>query len=69
MPAFCIADGVAHFGWVFWEVFTPDRKRKLFGSQVKNEKGDWAIMLARRSSVYACPGRVQQMDVERPSSL
>ncbi len=69
VPAFHIAEGVAHFGWVFWEVFSPDRKRKLFGSQVKNGKGDWAIILARRASIYACLSRKESMDVDRPSSL
>ncbi len=69
VPAFTIEKGTAHFGWIFWEVFTPDRKRKVFGSEVKNDKGDWAIMLARRASVYACPNRKQLMDAERPSSM
>jgi hypothetical protein len=69
VPAFFVADGKAHFGWVFWELFSPERKRKLFGSQVKNDKGDWAIILARRSSVYASLQRKELMDVDRPASL
>ena len=69
VPAFCIDGGKAHFGWVFWELFSPDRKRKLFGSQDKNEKGDWSIMLARSTRVYACLSRKESMDVDRPSSL
>ncbi len=69
VPAFSIEKGMAHFGWIFWEVFTPDRKRKVFGSEVRNDKGDWAIILARRASVYACPSRKEFMDVERPSSM
>jgi hypothetical protein len=69
VPAFVIAEGVAHFGWVFWEVFSPGRKRKLFGSQAKNSKGDWALVLARRAAVYACLGRRESMDTDRPSSL
>ena len=69
VPAFLIAEGMAHFGWIFWEVFAPDRKRKLFGSQLKNDNGDWAIILARRATVYVCPSRKELMDVERPSSL
>jgi hypothetical protein len=69
VPAFWIEDHKAHFGWVFWELFTTDRRRKLFGSQVKNEKGDWAIMRARRQAVYACPGRKETMDVEHPSTI
>ncbi len=69
VPAFHVADGVAHFGWVFWEVFSPDRKRKLFGSHLKNTKGDWEIILARRAEVYACIKRKESMDVDQPSSL
>lgn len=69
VPAFCIMDGKAHFGWVFWEVFSSDRKRKLFGSCMKNTKGDWAIMLARTAMVYACVDRKELMDIDRPSSL
>lgn len=45
LPAFLIKDGFAYFGWVFWEIFTPKKKRKLFGSVVKNQKGDWAIQI------------------------
>ncbi len=69
VPAFYLAAGQAHFGWVFWEVFSQDRQRKIFGSVVKNEKGDWATVLGRRSLVYVCLGRKEEMDVDRPSSL
>ena len=69
VPAFCVAEGKAHFGWVFWEVFSPDRKRKLFGSQAKNDKGDWAILLARNARVHACLHRKELMDIDRPASL
>jgi hypothetical protein len=69
VPAFCLMDGKAHFGWVFWEVFSPERKRKIFGSAAKNKKGDWAVVLARRAPVYVCPDRKEAMDVDRPSSF
>ncbi len=69
VPAFVVAGGKAHFGWVFWEVFSPGRKRKLFGSQLKNSKGDWEIVLARRAKVHACANRREPMDVDQPSSL
>ncbi len=69
VPAFHIQDGCAHFGWVFWEVFSADRKRKLFGSQAKNAKGDWAIILARTARVHVCIRRKEQMDTDRPSSF
>jgi hypothetical protein len=69
IPAFHVADWTAHFGWVFWEVFSADRKRKIFGSHRKNEKGDWAITLARRARVYAAPSRRELMDVDLPSAI
>jgi len=69
VPAFYVDAGCAHFGWVFWEVFSPDRKRKLFGSQAKNDKGDWAIMLARTARVHACLNRKEPMDIDHPPSL
>jgi hypothetical protein len=68
-PAFYVSGGKAHFGWVFWEIFSPDRKRKLFGSQVRNDKGDWAIMLSRNARVHTCMARKELMDTDRPSSL
>ena len=48
IPAFYIDNGIAWFGWTFWEFFTPDKKRKLWGSVVKNRKGDWSIQLTPR---------------------
>ncbi len=69
VPAFYVDGLKAHFGWVFWEVFSESRRRKLFGSQVKNEKGDWAIILGRGARVHACLRRKEPMDVHRPSNL
>ena len=69
VPAFCLKDGTAHFGWVFWEVFSSERKRKIFASQAKNARGDWMILLARSASVHACPGRRELMDADHPSSF
>ncbi len=69
VPAFYVAGCTAHFGWVFWELFSPERKRKLFGSQVKNQKGDWAILLGRDARVHACISRMEPMDVEHPSGI
>ncbi len=44
-PAFLVNGKTAIFGYVFWEVFSETKKRKLFGSVVKNEKGDWKYVL------------------------
>jgi len=49
-PAFLISGKTAIFGYVFWEVFSEIKKRKLFGSVVKNEKGDWKYVIPENSS-------------------
>ncbi len=50
VPAFLIDGKTAIFGYVFWEVFSDKRKRKLWGSVVRNEKGDWKYVLPGNSS-------------------
>lgn len=49
VPAFYIKDKTAYFGWVFWEIFTETKKRKLFGSAIKNQRGDWEIEITDKS--------------------
>ncbi|MGB9591201.1 MAG: hypothetical protein ACP5US_07110 [Candidatus Kryptoniota bacterium] len=55
VPAFVVRDVVAYFGWVFVEKFSDKKSRKLFGSVVKNKKGDWLIQIPTNSKeiVYA----------------
>lgn len=69
VPAFYVEAGVAHFGWVFWEVFFPGRMRKIFGSAKRNAKGDWAIMLGRKQKVYVNLSLREVMDLDRPSEF
>lgn len=45
VAAFIIRDSKAYFGWVFIERFTEKKSRKLFGSSLRNRKGDWAIQI------------------------
>ncbi len=45
VAAFLLRDTKAYFGWVFNERFTNKRSRKLFGSEIRNGKGDWAIQI------------------------
>ena len=70
-PAFVLENGIAYFGWVFWEKFSQLRLRKLFGSVVRNTKGDWAIQISekRRSVIYANAGLKSEMDIENPSGF
>ena len=49
IPAFLLKDKTAIFGYVFWELFSENKKRKLWGSVVKNEKGDWKYTVSAKS--------------------
>jgi hypothetical protein len=62
---------VAYFGWVFWEKFSHRKLRKLFGSVVRNSKGDWAMQISDkgRSVIYANPDLTSEMDIENPSGF
>jgi hypothetical protein len=68
VPAFLIEDRVAYFGWVFWEQFTSWKLRKLWGSVVKNAKGDWEIQIpdTRQTTIYANEALKLEMDIEHP---
>jgi hypothetical protein len=71
VPAFLVREGRADFGWVFQEKFTPTRARQLFGSVVRNAKGDWEIQLGPASPEVIYVQLVGRMatDPDRPSSL
>jgi hypothetical protein len=71
VPAFLVNEGSADFGWVFWEKFSEGRARKLFGSTVRNAKGDWEIQLGEGSPrlVHVCLAAKAAVDPEHPSSL
>jgi len=68
VPAFYIDDSTAYFGWVFWEKFTPSKLRKLWGSVVRNKKGDWAIQLSpgNLAVIFANSSLKTLMDIENP---
>lgn len=68
VPAFYVEELHAYFGWVFWEKFTEGRLRKLFGSVVRKEQGDWLIQIPARSRriVYANTSLTIEMDIDRP---
>lgn len=71
VPGFYVDNVTAYFGWVFWEKFTQLRLRKLFGSVVRNEKGDWAIQIPekRNTLVYINPALKSEMDIDNPSGF
>ncbi|MDH4069450.1 MAG: hypothetical protein OEV30_03410 [Ignavibacteria bacterium] len=70
VPAFHVANASALFGWIFWEKFSDRRMRKLFGSVVRNNKGDWAVQIPEKKSVlvYANTSELSEMDIDHPSA-
>jgi len=64
IPAFLIRRKAAIFGYVFWEVFSDKRKRKLWGSVVRNAKGDWKYTIPGNSEavVFANPNSPEDID-------
>jgi len=71
VPAFAIEESRAYFGWVFWEKFTERRLRKLFGSAVKNENGNWTVQIPDGGSriVYANTALTIEMDIDHPNEF
>jgi hypothetical protein len=71
IPAFIIEQHTAYFGWVFWEKFSQLRLRKLFGTVIRNTKGDWFIQLPANSTkiIYADTSQIFQIDIDRPFEL
>ncbi len=71
VPAFLVREGRADFGWVFREKFTAERSRQIFGSVVRNARGEWEIQLGPGSgeTVYVQLSGRMTTDPDRPSSL
>jgi hypothetical protein len=68
--AFLIRGSTAHFGHVFIEKFHEEETRTLFGSVVRDWRGDWDIMLTRRSAevVWVNLDQASPFDEDRPSA-
>lgn len=71
VPAWLLRPGVADFGWVFWEVFTDRVRRKLFGSEVRDARGDWEIQLPPSSTLRIRAGThlAESYDASRPVGM
>ena len=71
VPAWLVRGNIADFGMVFWEVFTERYKRKLFGSERRNRKGDWAIQIPRISKerIWAGLVHLEHYDASRPVGM
>jgi hypothetical protein len=67
VPAFRLAGGIADFGYVRWEIFTPRSRRKLFASEFRNpSNNEWAVQinLGSQEKIWANPGLKEKHDVE-----
>ncbi len=69
LPAFVITGGRADFGHVFLEKFNDGEARLLFGSVARDWRGDWDLMLTRRSTetVWVKLDGGVPFDEDRPS--
>jgi len=64
-PGFYIDGTDAYFGHLFWEIFSESRKRKIWGSVIRNDKGDWKYILPGNSSkvVFINKEKAQAIDI------
>jgi len=64
-PGFFIMDGKAYFGHLFVEVFSDKRQRKIWGSVIRNKKGDWKYIIPGNSSkeLYINQNQAQEVDI------
>jgi len=71
VPAWLLRPPLADFGTVFWEVFTPTKRRKLYGSEVRNRKGDWEVQLSPGSEVtiWVNDTLAESYDASRPVGM
>lgn len=71
IPAWLLRPPLADFGTVFWEVFSPEKRRKLFGSAVRNRKGDWDVQLSPGSeqTIWANDALAEGYDASRPVGM
>ncbi|HLB01112.1 MAG TPA: hypothetical protein VJO14_06970 [Bacteroidota bacterium] len=71
VPAFYIDGKIAYFGWVFWEQFTSWKIRKLWGSVVRNARGDWEFQIPDKGSsiIHANSSLKIEMDIDHPSDF
>ncbi len=64
VPAFYLKNHIAFFGWVFWEIFTETKKRKLFGSALKNQRGDWEIQITENEGDIIYVNELNRIEID-----
>jgi len=65
IPGFYLDNTMTYFGYLFWEVFDDRHKRKIWGSVIRDKKGDWKYILPGNSSkeVYLNINKIQDVDI------
>ncbi len=71
VPAWLLSPGRADFGTVFWEIFTDRFRRRLYGSEVRNAKGDWDVQIPPSSTrrIWAGLHLRESYDPSRPIGM
>jgi len=71
VPGFYLTKGNAYFGWIFWEQFTSWKLRKLWGSVIRNSRGDWEIQVpvTQNAGIYANESLRLEMDIDVPTEF
>lgn len=72
IPGFWLDDNKrAWFGYLFREFFTEKKQRKIWGSTVRNSKGDWSVILSGNSAqiVYLNPALSREIDIYRLTGI
>ncbi len=71
VPAWVLHPPRVDFGTVFWEIFTDVKRRKIFGSEVRNAKGDWEIQIPVGSPerVWVSRALAERYDASRPVGM
>lgn len=64
VPAFYLKNDEAYFGWVFWEIFTENFKRKLFASAIKNQRGDWEIQITEDKEEIVYVNETKKIEID-----
>jgi hypothetical protein len=65
IPGFLLQNKSAIFGYVFWEIFNINSKRKLWGSLIQNKKGDWKYTVSEKSKriIWINPNQIEEINL------
>ena len=65
IPGFLLRNKSAIFGYVSWEIFNAKSKRKLWGSLILNNKGDWKYTVSDKSKtkIWVNPNQIEEINI------